>query len=114
MGSSSSSRGLAVVRGPLLAGSDHRGTVYQNPQDFMYCGEQFGKGYYIAKIHWYRCVRREVLRSYKEERKVSYLSMNAVIQTDGAVKMTKPPSGKRKGELDLSSVEEQTRIFNAA
>ena len=86
---------------------------YQNPQDFMYCGEQFGKGYYIAKIHWYRCVRRGVLRSYKEEREVSYLSMNAVIRTDGAVKMTKPPSGKRKGELDLSS-EEQTRIFNAA
>ena len=27
MGSSSSSRGLAVVRGPLLAGSDHRGAV---------------------------------------------------------------------------------------
>ena len=47
------------------------------------------------------------------EREVSYLSMNAVIRTDGAVKMTKPPSGKRKGELDLSS-EEQTRIFNAA
>ena len=36
---------------------------YQNPQDFIYCGEQFGKGYYIAKIHWYRCVRRGVLRS---------------------------------------------------
>ena len=47
----------------------------------MYCGEQFGKGYYIAKIHWYRCVRRGVLRSYKEERVVSYLSMNAVIRT---------------------------------
>ena len=59
-------------------------------------------------------VRQEwVLRSYKEEREVSYLSMNAVIRTDGAVKMMKPPSGKRKGELDLSS-EEQTRIFNAA
>jgi len=86
---------------------------YQNPQDFMYCGEQFGKGYYIAKIHWYRCVRRGVLRSYKEEREVSNLPTNAVIRTDGAVKMTKPPSGKRKGELDLSS-EEQTRIFNAA
>ena len=68
---------------------------------------------YIAKIHWYRCVRRGVLRSYKEEREVSYLSMNAVIRTDGAVKMMKPPSGKRKGELDLSS-EEQTQIFNAA
>jgi len=40
--------------------------------------------------------------------------MNAVIRTDGAVKMTMPPSGQRKeGELDLSS-EEQTRIFNAA
>ena len=40
--------------------------------------------------------------------------MNAVIRTDGAVKMVKPPSGKRKeGELDLSS-EEQTRVFNAA
>ena len=86
---------------------------YQNPQDFMYCGEQFGKGYCIAKIHWYRCARRGVLRSYKEERGVSYLSMNAAIRTDGAVMMTKPPSGKRKGELDLSS-EEQTRIFNAA
>ena len=71
------------------------------------------EGYYIAKIHWYRCVRRGVLRSYKEEREMSYLSMNAVIRTDGAVKMTKPPGGKRKGELDLSS-EEQTRIFNAA
>ena len=47
------------------------------------------------------------------EREVPYLSMNAVIRTDGAVKITKPPSGKRKGELDLSS-EEQTRIFNAA
>jgi len=23
---------------------------YQNPQDFIYCGEQFGKGYYTAKI----------------------------------------------------------------
>ena len=79
----------------------------------MYCGEQFGKGYYIAKIHWHRCVRRGVLRSYKEEREVSNLSTNAAIWTDGAVKMTKPPNGKRKGELDLSS-EEQTRIFNAA
>jgi len=39
--------------------------------------------------------------------------MNAAIRTDGAVKMKKPPSGKSKGELDLSS-EEQTRIFNAA
>jgi len=67
---------------------------YQNPQDFMYCGEQFGKVYYFAKIHWQRCVRRGVLRSYKEERGVSYLSMNAVIRTGGAVKMTKPPSGK--------------------
>ena len=56
---------------------------YQNPQDFMYCGEQFGKGYYIAKIHWYRCVRRGVLRSYKEEREVSNLPTNAVIRTDG-------------------------------
>ena len=66
MGSSSSSRELAVVRGPLLAGSDHRGA--------------------------------------EPEPAVSYLSTNAVIRTDGAVKMTKPPSGKRKGELDLSSV----------
>ena len=73
----------------------------------MYCGEQFGKGYCIAKIHWYRCVRRGVLRSYKEEREVSCLSMNAVIRTDGAVMMKKPPSEKRNGELDLSS-EEQT------
>ena len=86
---------------------------YQNPQDSMYCGEQFGKGCYIAEFHWYRCVRRGVLRSYKEEREVSYLSMNAVIRTDGAVKMTKPASRKRKGELDLGS-EEQTRIFSAA
>jgi len=40
--------------------------------------------------------------------------MNAVIRTDGAAKMTKPPSGKRKkGELDLSS-KEQTRIFIAS
>ena len=87
---------------------------YQNPQDFMYCGEQLGKGYYIAKIQWYRCVRRGVLQSYKEELEVSNLPTNAVIRTDGTVKMTKPPSGKRKGELvDLSS-EEQTRIFNAS
>ena len=86
---------------------------YQNPQDFMYCEELFGKGYYIAKTHWYRCVKRGVLRSYKEEREVSYLSMNAIIRTGGAVKMTKPPRGKRKGKLDLS-IEEQTRIFNAA
>jgi len=68
----------------------------------------------LGSLHWYRCVRRGVLRSYKKEREVPYLSMNAVIRTDGAVKMTKPPSGKRKeGELDLSS-EEQTRIFNDA
>ena len=67
----------------------------------------------LGSLHWYRCVRRGVLRSYKEERGVSNLSTNAVIRTDGAVKMTKPPSGKRKGELDLSS-EEQTRIFNAS
>ena len=40
--------------------------------------------------------------------------MNAVIRTDGAVKTTKPLSGKSKeGELDLSS-EEQTRISNDA
>jgi len=49
-------------------------------------------------------------RTAQEELEVSYLSMNAVIRTDGAVKMTKPPSGKRKGELDLSS-EEQTRMI---
>ena len=80
----------------------------------MYCGEQFGKGYYIAKIHWYRCVRRGVLRSYKEEREVSNLPTNAVIRTDGrCVEDVEAASGKRKGELDLSS-EEQTRIFNAA
>ena len=71
------------------------------------------KGYYIAKIHWLRCLRRGVVRSYKEEKTVSYLSMSAAIRTDGPVKLAKPPSGKRKGELDLSS-EEQTRIFNAA
>ena len=56
--------------------------------------EQFGKGYCIAKTHCYRRVKRGVLRPYKEERGVSYLSMNAVIRTGGAVKMTKPPSGK--------------------
>ena len=86
---------------------------YQNPEEFLYCGERFEKGYYIAKIHWLRCVRRGVVRSYKEEKTVSYLSMSAAIRTDGPVKLAKPPSGKRKGELDLSS-EEQTRIFNAA
>jgi len=86
---------------------------YQNPQEFMNCGERFERGYYIAKIHWLRCVRRGVVRSYKEEKAVSYLSMNAVIRTDGPILLKKPPGGKRKGEVDLSS-EEQTRIFNAA
>ena len=86
---------------------------YQNPQQFMYCGELIDKGYYIAKIHWLRCVRRGAIRSYKEEREVKYLSMNAVIRTDGPMMLTKPPRSARKGELDLSS-DEQTRIFNAA
>lgn len=86
---------------------------YQNPQQFMYCGELIDKDYYIAKVHWLRCVRRGVIRSYKEERVVKYLSMNAVIRTDGPVVLTKPPRGVRKGEFDLSS-NEQTRIFNAA
>ena len=85
---------------------------YQNPEAFLHCGERFEKGYYIAKIHWLRCVRRGVVRSYKEERTLSYLSMNAAIRTDGPVKLAKPRRGTRKGELDLSS-EEQTRIFNA-
>merc|ERR1712070_175579 len=52
---------------------------YQNPQEFMYCGELFDKDYYIAKIHWLRCVRRGAIRSCKEEKEVKYLSMNAVI-----------------------------------
>ena len=80
--------------------------------EFMYCGERFEKDYYIAKIHWLRCIRRGVVRSYKEEKAVSFLSMNAIIRTDGPVVLTKPPR-TRRGELDLSS-EEQTRIFNAA
>ena len=88
-------------------------TPYQNPQEFMYCGERIDKDYYIAKIHWLRCVRRGAIRSYKEEREVKYLSMNAVIRTDRPVVLTKPPRGTRKGEFDLSS-DEQTRIFNAA
>ena len=85
---------------------------YQNPQEFMYCGERFEKDYYIAKIHWLRCIRRGVVRSYKEEKAVSFLSMNAIIRTDGPVVLMKPPR-TRRGELDISS-EEQTRIFNAA
>ena len=86
---------------------------YQNPQEFMHCGEKFEKDFYIAKIHWLRCVRRGAIRSYKEERTAKYMSMNAIIRTDGPVRLAKPPGGKRKGEMDLSS-EEQTRIFNAA
>jgi len=86
---------------------------HQNPQEFMYCGERIDKDYYIAKIHWLRCVRRGAVRSYKEEREVKCLAMNAVIRTDGPVVLTKPPRGTRKGEFDLSS-DEQTRIFNAA
>ena len=88
-------------------------TPYQNPQEFTYCGELIDRDYYIAKVHWLRCVRRGAIRSYKEEREVKYLSMNAVIRTDGPVVLTKPPRGIRKGEFDLSS-DEQTRIFNAA
>ena len=87
---------------------------YQNPQEFMYCGGRIDKGYYIAKVHWLRCVRRGAIRSYKEKREVKYLSMNVVIRTDGHVVLTKPPRGIiRKSEFDLSS-DEQTRIFNAA
>ena len=89
-------------------------TPYQNPQEFTYCGELIDKDCYIAKIHWLRCVRRGAIRSYKEEREVKYLSMNAVIRTDGPVVLTKPPRGTRKGELDLISSDEQTRIPNAA
>ena len=69
----------------------------------MYCGELINTDYCIAKIHWLRCVRRGVIRSYKEEREVKYLPMNAVIRTDGPVVLTKPPRGFRKGEFDLSS-----------
>ena len=77
----------------------------------MYCGERFEKNCCIAKIHWLRCIRRGVICSYKEDKAVSYLSMNVIIQTDGPVVLTKPPR-TRRGELDLSS-EEQTRILNA-
>ena len=55
-----------------------------------------------------------MIRSYKEKREAKYLSMNAVIRTDGPVVLTKPPRGTRKGEFDLISSDEQTRIFNAA
>ena len=48
----------------------------------MYCGERFEKNYCIAKIYWLRCIRRGVICSYKEEKAVSYLSMNVIIQTD--------------------------------
>ena len=78
---------------------------YQNPQRFTCCGELIDKDYYIAKVHWLLCVRRVAIRSYKEEREVKYLSMNAVIQTDGPVVLTKPPRGVRKGEFGLSSNE---------
>ena len=86
---------------------------YQNPQEFMYCGEFFDKDCYFAKIHRLRCVHRGAIRPYKQEKEVKYLSLNAVIRTDGPVMHTKPPRGARKGGLDLSS-DEQTRIFNAA
>ena len=79
----------------------------------MYCGERFEKDYYIAKIYWLQCIRRGVVRSYKEEKAVSYLSMNAIIRTDGPVVLTKSHERTRKCELDISS-EDQTRIFNAA
>jgi hypothetical protein len=52
---------------------------YQNPQKIMHCGERIDKDYYIAKIHWLRCVRRGAIRSYKEQREVKYLPMNAII-----------------------------------
>ena len=87
---------------------------YQNTAEFMYAGEKFESGYYIAKIHWLRCVRRGIPRAYKEERADCYLSMNAVIRTEGPIKLTKPPVARAKnGEMDLSS-DEQTRIFNAS
>ena len=44
---------------------------YQNHEEFLHCGERFEKEYYIAKIHWLRCVWRGVVRSYKEERTMS-------------------------------------------
>lgn len=87
---------------------------YQNSAEFMYAGERFETGYYVARIHWLRCVRRGVTRAYKEERTEKYLSMNAIIRTDGPIKLTKPPLERaRKGEFDLGS-DEQTRIFNAS
>ena len=86
---------------------------YRNPQKFMYRGGRLEKDYCITKLQWLRCVRRSVVWSYKEKSAVSYLSMNAIIRTDGPVVLTKPRGRAKKGEVDLSS-KEQTRIFNAA
>ena len=86
---------------------------YRNLQQFLYCGELIDKDYCISKTHCLRCVRRGAVWPYKEEREVKYLSMNAVIRTDGPVVLTKPPRGVRKGEFDFSS-NGQTRLFNAA
>ena len=90
---------------------------YQNPAEFVYRGERLEKDFYIAKIHWLRCVRRGERRSYKEQREEHYLSMNAIIRTDGPVQLEKPAGTAKRarikaGELDLSS-DEQARIFNA-
>ena len=73
--------------------------VYQNPQQFTYCRGLIDRDYCTAKVHWLRCVRQGAIWSYKEERKVKYLSMNAVIRTDGPVVLAKPPRGVRKGEF---------------
>ena len=56
---------------------------YQNPQEFMYCGERTDKNCCIAKVHWLRWVRRGAIRPYKEEGEVEYLLMNAVIERTG-------------------------------
>jgi hypothetical protein len=90
-------------------------TPYQNPQEFMYCGERTDKDYVLHCQDTLAALRapRGAIRSYKEEREVRYLSINAVIRTDGPVVFTKPPRGIRKGEFNLSS-DEQTRIFNEA
>ncbi len=94
---------------------------YQNPAEFMYKGELLETDFYIAKIHWLRCVRRGERRSYKEQtgqqREEHFLSMNAIIRTDGPVQLEKPTGATKRArirerELDLSS-DEQTRIFNA-
>jgi len=76
---------------------------YQNPQAFM----QFGKATSLRRSTGTGASGvGSSGRSKKNGRCPIYPWMNAVIRTDGAVKMTKPPSGKREeGELDLSSEE---------